>query len=410
MCRAVVHSRFSSLLKQKLQTNTARPPRSQRPSSPLRAPKHCSAARRVRQRRHTRAVLAAGAARRLAVVCLYAFSVNRKARHVFLQLLDAVEHAHRRKIVHRDIKLEVSIQCCECFLQTNKQQTNKNKQMQNILLATDSSAPQTADGKQPLRVLLTDWGVCGFSTETLTQRCGSPLYAAPELLSRRRQAYDGEQVDVWSLGVVLYTLLVGTQPFMADDLSGIVNDGDVRVAFGFLFFIILTQLCSSTTQLLAHLKRQPALPVVAERRRCALAALDAGEEEGRARSPRTGAQRCVAALCRSAQTCFSQSCLLSTQLQHLQVQQLTRNQLQQLSQLPLSSVNSTAASVLSTPLLNAQEQCPSRQHTLDDSQESRHSRCLRCVAELPQRHPRWAATTATCCCRNNTALQLLYRK
>lgn len=41
--------------------------------------------------------------------------------------------------------------------------------------------------------------------------CGSPSYAAPEIVSR--QLYDGPPVDVWSLGVVLFAMITGYLPF-----------------------------------------------------------------------------------------------------------------------------------------------------------------------------------------------------
>lgn len=46
----------------------------------------------------------------------------------------------------------------------------------------------------------------------LTSYCGSVEYAAPEVLLR--QPHDGRGVDVWALGVILYTLVVGFRPFL----------------------------------------------------------------------------------------------------------------------------------------------------------------------------------------------------
>ncbi|KAI4160197.1 MAG: hypothetical protein LQ342_005909 [Letrouitia transgressa] len=100
-----------------------------------------------------------------------------KARRFFQQIVCAVEYCHRHKIVHRDLKPE------------------------NLLL----------DGA--LNVKIADFGLSNIMTDGnfLKTSCGSPNYAAPEVISGK--LYAGPEVDVWSCGVILYVLLVGRLPF-----------------------------------------------------------------------------------------------------------------------------------------------------------------------------------------------------
>eukprot|EP00164_Ancoracysta_twista_P005614 GFYU01007699.1.p1 GENE.GFYU01007699.1~~GFYU01007699.1.p1 ORF type:complete len:724 (+),score=146.70 GFYU01007699.1:382-2553(+) len=102
-----------------------------------------------------------------------------QARLLFRQLVDAVEYLHNVvKVVHRDIKLE------------------------NMLL-------DEAKG----RLKLIDFGECEFYdyNRKLTAMCGNPIYAAPEMLAG--EGYIGPEVDIWSLGCVLYSLVTGWLPF-----------------------------------------------------------------------------------------------------------------------------------------------------------------------------------------------------
>lgn len=100
---------------------------------------------------------------------------------LFAQIVGAVYYAHSLNCVHRDLKLE------------------------NILLDKKGNAK------------LTDFGFTRecmqkFSLETI---CGTTVYMAPELTERKM--YDGYKIDIWALGVILYTMICGTMPFDEED-------------------------------------------------------------------------------------------------------------------------------------------------------------------------------------------------
>lgn len=60
---------------------------------------------------------------------------------------------------------------------------------------------------------IADFGLSNLyhGDEYLQTFCGSPLYASPEIVNGR--PYRGPEVDTWSLGVLLYTMVHGTMPF-----------------------------------------------------------------------------------------------------------------------------------------------------------------------------------------------------
>ena len=115
---------------------------------------------------------------------------EREACRLFAQLVSGVSYLHRKKIIHRDLKLE------------------------NLLLDRHRN------------VIITDFGFANNfsarSNDLMATSCGSPCYAAPELVVQDGM-YVGAAVDVWSCGVILYAMLAGYLPFDDDPAN---PDGD----------------------------------------------------------------------------------------------------------------------------------------------------------------------------------------
>ncbi len=119
---------------------------------------------------------------------------------LFRRVCEAVHHAHQKGIIHRDIKPS------------------------NILVTVQ-------DGKPSPKII--DFGVAKATTQQLTEQTlftqlgqviGTPAYMSPEQAERTSLDID-TRTDVYSLGVVLYELLVGVLPFLPADLQGAGYEG-----------------------------------------------------------------------------------------------------------------------------------------------------------------------------------------
>ncbi len=105
------------------------------------------------------------------------------AKYMFKQLIEGLHYIHSKNIVHRDIKLD------------------------NILLDNEGN------------IKIGDFGVSKLCRpgEMMMEQCGTPAYIAPEIL--KDKGYRGFGVDVWSAGVVLYSMLYGTVPFKGASMA-----------------------------------------------------------------------------------------------------------------------------------------------------------------------------------------------
>jgi 5'-AMP-activated protein kinase catalytic alpha subunit len=110
---------------------------------------------------------------------------EKEARKLFQQIVSGVEYCHVHSVVHRDLKPE------------------------NLLLDADNS------------VKIADFGLSNRlkDGQFLKTSCGSPNYAAPEVISGN--LYAGPEVDVWSCGVILFAILCGSLPFDDENIRNL---------------------------------------------------------------------------------------------------------------------------------------------------------------------------------------------
>ncbi|XP_022734013.1 calcium-dependent protein kinase 24-like [Durio zibethinus] len=113
---------------------------------------------------------------------------ERAAATIFKTILGVVKVCHEHGVIHRDLKPE------------------------NFLLA---------DGSENAPIKAIDFGLSIFYEpgQRFNDIVGSPYYMAPEVLKRNY----GKEIDIWSIGVILYILLCGVPPFWADTEEGIAH-------------------------------------------------------------------------------------------------------------------------------------------------------------------------------------------
>lgn len=108
------------------------------------------------------------------------------ARRIFTELTLVLKHLHENEnIIHRDLKCE------------------------NVLIDNNRN------------IKLIDFGLASDKENLMKTKCGSPYYIAPEVISSDK--YD-RSVDIWSLGIILYAMLMKTLPFDGKNINDLINN------------------------------------------------------------------------------------------------------------------------------------------------------------------------------------------
>ncbi|CAJ2500940.1 Uu.00g037930.m01.CDS01 [Anthostomella pinea] len=132
-------------------------------------------------------------------ICEQGKFTEKDASQTIKQVLGAVDYLHNRNVVHRDLKPE------------------------NLLYRTKDPASG---------LVLADFGIAKMldtKDEVLTTMAGSFGYAAPEVMLKKGH---GKPVDMWSMGVITYTLLCGYSPFRSENLQDLIDEcSSAKVVF-----------------------------------------------------------------------------------------------------------------------------------------------------------------------------------
>ena len=136
-------------------------------------------------------------------------------REIAIQIVDALHYLHMNGVVHRDIKLQNILIGSDGTMKLCDFGFARRINFHNTQTGSKATPTSTNDKRNDIAL---DYQM--RNCDLLSSIKGTPLYMAPEIMQEK--AYD-HKIDLWSLGVLLFELVTGKPPFVANSIYSLIH-------------------------------------------------------------------------------------------------------------------------------------------------------------------------------------------